>query len=842
MIVTFEDFRADLGLCCVVKVLSLLSILRDFDNIPKVLSWLENESMARIGKYVIRIQQMYRSWKGRRIMERLIALREQVRATIIFHKAGTTINSWIRRYVHKHRVGRIAQRVIIHYFPPSLPDYWYNPRTTRTHKTKPTVLLNYECVPVPLPEAGFECLVSCIFCSQKAQVNCDNCEESMCFSCFKNIHSKGAKMTHHFTYIPTCCNCKFQNATKNCLTCIIERPKPGALVRDVPKADRGLYCDLCFTHTHDQLQQVNDTNHPIAKLRQYDLLKNTTEAYLKQAYLRRKILCKHRYDALVEPCEECGVCSASWRCRDCNQLYCHICLSQIHTSGVFKKHKAERLPYFTVEYAKNYRHQEAIHRTQLKFNKLKKEQERKREQFRKESILKIQTWYRKLFWGRKGRRYMKTLRTRAQRDYRYRLKETKKKTNTFTYKLLDFFSQAPILFSDTKEERVMKRVNIFLRQRVKELIWQNQSDWGFYRHLNPCKGVPKKGFAIGSIEELLDQANNGGYRMPGLITMKRTKSTHQTSTSLIDIIQPGHIIRVRNCLIKVLKVNDNGLEFNSRWSRSSSPEDGEVFYRMPCNEKEAGKLYYKMKYYYQRYQESNLFTKAYWITYAKLLGIAENFCYKLSEPDEKDGPRDKDQKEWLKKSKYYKRKRDWAESYIDKDDSDIDISKSKKITLEGFEDESNDTNEDEQQLEPYIKELLKLLRSETRGGLSELEADKTIMILKKRKPGDEWFATTFEIQLESNRTALMKRDELAEEAKDWQTLYDPFQGVNFYVNVKTKQRLKEEPKQISAYKEKQADKDRKQKEFGDTKLQMTKAKSLSEKSTKGLGGKKMLRR
>ena len=511
MIIPFKECKTDLGLACVIRILSLLSVHSDFLNIPKILIWLENESLAKLEVFVIRIQSMYRSWKGRRTKKQMLSIREQVRRSIIFHKAGTVINTWIRRFVHKHRGARLAQKVLIHYFPPNVPDYWYNPRTTRTHPTKPRILLKYECLPVPLPENGFECIANCIFCNQKAQVNCSNCEESLCFSCYKSSHSKGTKKVHHhFTYIPTCCNCKYQNATKNCLTCIIQRPKPGELVREVAKGDRGLYCDSCFSHTHDQLQQVNDENHPIGKFRQYALLSKTKEAYLKNANLQRKLLCDHKYDALVEPCGECSVNSASWRCRDCHQLYCHVCLSHIHTAGVFKKHVAERLPYFTVEMARSYRQQEAIHRTQNKFNKLKNAEARRREKFRLESIVKIQTWYRKLYWGRKGQRHMKALRIRMRRDFKYRKKETSKKRNTFTYKVLDFFSKAPILFSDTKEEKILKRVNIFWRQSVKQIIWKNQSDWGFYKHLNPCKGIPKRGFDVGTIEELIDQSQNGG--------------------------------------------------------------------------------------------------------------------------------------------------------------------------------------------------------------------------------------------------------------------------------------------------------------------------------------------
>lgn len=835
LIVSFEDFKEDLELACAVRILSLLSMHSEFMTIPKVLKWLDNESMSRLGVFVIRIQSMYRLWKGRRVMEQRIIDREQALAYLVFHKAGTLINKWVRIFLSKHKVARRAQQVYRRLFPCNSPDYWHNPRTTRTFQSKPPILMKYECLHVPIPETRFEFIVACI-CMQKAQVNCNGCEESYCFSCFKNLHCKGKKSNHHFTYIPTCSNCKFQNATKNCLTCIIQRPKPNdvGVERDVPKADKGLYCDCCFTHIHDQLQQVNDANCPLLKFRHYNLLKSTNEGYLKQGNLRRKILSEHKYDNLVEPCEECNFMSASWRCTDCNQLYCHGCLFDIHTSGVFKKHKAERLSYFTIEMAKNYRTQEAIFRTQTKFNKLKKEDARKRERFYLESIVRIQTWYRKSYWGRKGRRQMKALRTKMRRDYEYRKKETLKKRSKFFYKVLDFFSQAPVLFSDTKEERIMKRVNVLWRQQIKEVIWKNSSDWGFYQHINPRKGVPKRGFEIGTIEELIDQAQNGGYRLPGLIDMKQTLKIHRTTTSLVEILKPGEIIRVRDQLIRVVKVGDDGLEFASRWRYKSSPIDGEIFYRMPCDKN----TFYKLKFYYQQFKQSKLATNTYWFTYLKLLSICERFCNQLAEPDEKDGRRDKDQLSWFKKAKYYQRKILWAESFIISDDG---VPKPKTTVDEGF-DEDLDQRSTEKNLEPYIKDLLLILRSETRGGQSEIEAEKTILLLKARKPNTEWYATPIEIQIEQQRISKISNEELIAEAKDWETLYDSFAGKNYYVNRVTKQRMVFEPPQITARKDQEADHLKKQNKFENTKLAVSRSKAAVASSTKSLGGKKFLKR
>ena len=58
----------------------------------------------------------------------------------------------------------------------------------------------------------------------------------------------------------------------------------------------------------------------------------------------------HHFDFTVQPCEECGVRAASWRCNDCTQIYCHTCLTGLHSmGGPFASHRAEKLPYYTKE-------------------------------------------------------------------------------------------------------------------------------------------------------------------------------------------------------------------------------------------------------------------------------------------------------------------------------------------------------------------------------------------------------------------------------------------------------------------------------------------------------------
>jgi hypothetical protein len=63
--------------------------------------------------------------------------------------------------------------------------------------------------------------------------------------------------------------------------------------------------------------------------------------------------------------------------------------------------------------------------------------------------------------------------------------------------------------ADNREEVALKKVPIFLRHRARKFIWNNRSDWDFYRDFDIKKGVPKRGFDVGTIQEL--QVHMGVY-------------------------------------------------------------------------------------------------------------------------------------------------------------------------------------------------------------------------------------------------------------------------------------------------------------------------------------------
>ena len=48
-----------------------------------------------------------------------------------------------------------------------------------------------------VPERGLENTAYCCYCSSPAEVNCLDCEESMCKLCFDSLHCKGQRRLGH---------------------------------------------------------------------------------------------------------------------------------------------------------------------------------------------------------------------------------------------------------------------------------------------------------------------------------------------------------------------------------------------------------------------------------------------------------------------------------------------------------------------------------------------------------------------------------------------------------------------------------------------------------------------
>ena len=169
----------------------------------------------------------------------------------------------------------------------------------------------------------------------------------MCKSHYDSMHCKGQRKSHTKISIPLCGFCKYQVATKSCNSCFLIKHKPGTIHFHIPKHEVGMYCDTCFTHEHDKHEQRIEQD-MAKKKNAVTILNRCKEAYLVQQRLHRKIDTSHRYEDLIQNCEECKWRSASWCCTDCKQVYCNKCLVGLHSmGGAFSRHKAELLPYYT---------------------------------------------------------------------------------------------------------------------------------------------------------------------------------------------------------------------------------------------------------------------------------------------------------------------------------------------------------------------------------------------------------------------------------------------------------------------------------------------------------------
>ena len=201
------------------------------------------------------------------------------------------------------------------------------------------------------------------------------------------------------------------------------------------------------------------------------------------------------------------------------------------------------------------------------------------------------------------RNVLKTLRKKIRLKYFLRKQQTKSIRNQLRYKVRDFFGLAPHLRTDTKEESALKNIPWFLRHRARKFIWPNQSDWGFYRvsSTDPRKGVPKKGFQVGTISELADQALCGGFRLPGGVIVSPKESTHRTVTDMSilneNIIPAGSLVRIRNQIFRVISIGENSIELDRKWrgtARDSSVPL--VMYRLPSEPGESQRRLYTMLY------------------------------------------------------------------------------------------------------------------------------------------------------------------------------------------------------------------------------------------------------
>jgi hypothetical protein len=444
-----------------------------------VVQWLEDEARARVGVFVARIQRMVRR---RRSKDILIHARAEVWRSGEQDRllaAHVACQAMVRRYLTRLRVVKIAQLLLVRYVPHSGALYWNNPNTKVSSWAKPRILRGYDCVSIALPPPLLEYSVKCSNCTRvTAEVNCLNCGDSFCRNCYDSLHCKGKRRLHCYEKIPMCCRCLYQCATKNCATCTLRRPAKGSIEELVRgKRNFGNYCDTCFIHIHDAVDKGNTLSalgRTVASELESGAIK---DAYLVGHALHQRVITNHKFGNLVQACEECMWRSAAWRCVDCDQVYCSKCLQGLHSiGGPFTRHAAEKLPYYPPSLHAQTLKDSLAMRVADKIVQIQRAFLKQMELEKVVYCIMLQAWWRMVLHGHRARLLLKRTRAAQRRAYRVRRYEDMHMRAEAGYKARDVFGRAPALKSDTREEKILKKFNVFRRQDIRRFIYQNRGD------------------------------------------------------------------------------------------------------------------------------------------------------------------------------------------------------------------------------------------------------------------------------------------------------------------------------------------------------------------------------
>lgn len=834
----FDDSRnllAPLSLICgsspqlgLLLCLQLMSEYRSEKWMMAINAYLETESRQRLGLFVIRIQCLVRRRLARKRRAELALLHEIKMRELALTGKVTFIQSIIRRFICRRRVSRRAQTFIIKYVTHDATTYWYNPSTRLSTWTKPKILGDFDCTTIPLPETGLEVMVRCNNCNKDGEVTCVQCEDTYCSNCYFSIHCKGNRRTHTHKVISKCSFCKFQVATKNCMTCILSKPVRGSAQSFMKESDRGRYCDPCFCHAHDayEIELSKDSTKKKAML---EFVSGTKEAYILGQYLHQKLKTNHKFEHLVQTCEECQWRCASWRCDDCNQIYCHKCLVGLHAAGgPFFSHKAEKLPFYTNEmhakYQKDAEDQIMASRMIALIQSTKLNDDEKRYQ----SVLLIQKWWRGRYYARAGKAILKTGRKKIRHAWRLRKREDAERRRGFVYRLRDALGRNPPLPTDSREEAALREVNIFRREKARACILRNLEDWGWYRvsSTEPRKGVPRTGFDVGTVDELISQAKLGGVRLPGKVFLENGKSTHRTAMPLSDFINTDKMVRIGEHLFYVRGVDEEMITFDRKWINSDRPA-GEIMYCVPCTKDEEDGLYYKRKHAMRAFLLNNSLTQSAIGAYVSFLKSLSGYALYMARTAKKNGSV-ADAIEWRDMSLNYDDQVKHMSQYLigdtrrvkpapsSKTAKSAKSAKSKRLAIVGGGEDAATEGKEETDGANSAKPSSKMVANALASARSNAVADDNSIGTEEkkqqyaeemqlpmhlrfgRKPGVRWTATPDELLIRKEQEAKMTTTELISTADDWEEDVNPMTGAVFYHNKVTNEISDSIPRSLQA--------------------------------------------
>ena len=812
-----------------------------------VATWMEKESRARLSRYVRKIGGLYYHMKSavfRRIMRDRIAARAQM---VEYNQQVTEAQRFCRRYIYRRRVQRLAQAVIVKYIPDQGDAYWHNPHTNLSSGHKPKVLGSLDCLSISLPPPALEYVIKCSNCNHShGTMNCAECEDTYCRPCYNDLHCKGNRTTHNYVGIPICGYCKYQNACRTCLTCMTSKPDAESPQALLSETERGLFCDSCFTHMHDENVHKFEAQPEGIKKAAKHLFQKSAEAYLVQHQLQVTLKTEHQYFNLVQDCEECGSHSAQWRCSDCKQVYCNKCLTALHSmGGPFSRHVCSKLPYYTEEMHRSFlddqRTQVFKHRM-AEVNKLWAERAEVR---RQRAILQVQSWWRMIRGAREGRLHMLAMRKYQRRLWRLRQKEMPIR-HSMKHQALTLVGAAPHLHSDTIEEDILREISIFGKQFAREYIWRNKDDWGHYKVGKgklvkfARKGVPRTGFDIGTTRELRAQARCGGYRMPGYVLVKQGESQLKTTCNLKALLKPGMLVKCGPGYFKVRAVSESDIIFDRvyRFSVPLPPEeverqranrnpnreqpnlystrggnDGyvgkEVLYRLPVYADEPRRYTYKAYYILSNYAVSNPLSQVYFSTHARLFNVLGDAAETIQALHKRLGFK-RGAKAWAKTVAIQNRRAKWATDLLNGDDDIDDLGEvtskgkaakkpsSSKVAPEKKDrkvkkgkgmrpkEEAEETEEEKAAREAEEEEARLAAFMGDEVDLDDINDESgTDSRPVTREEGERWIATKEEKEERTKLEAQMTPEELASHAEEWSEHVDPMTENVFWVHDET---------------------------------------------------------
>jgi hypothetical protein len=834
------------------KMLMVLKVLDSCRSEPWFLAlstWMEKEARARLAQYVRKISGIYYHMKSavfRHIMRDRIAARAQLE---VFTQKVTFTQKFCRRYIFRKRAEHLAQAVIVRYLPDQGHAYWHNPHTNLSSTTKPKILGKLDCLTIALPPPGLEYVVKCSNCLDNiGNMNCSECEDTYCRPCFNDLHCKGNRATHNYVSVPMCGYCKYQCGCRTCLTCMTSKPEPDSPQALLSESERGIFCDACFSHMHDENVHKFELQAEDVKKGAKDLFTKTREAYLIQHQLQVRLKTDHQYFNLVQDCEECRSHSAQWRCDDCKQVYCNKCLTALHSmGGPFSKHHSVKLPYYTEEMHKSFLDDQ---RTQVFKNRMQEVNRIwaiRNEQTRQKSVLQVQSWWRMIRGAREGRNHILAKRKAVRRAWRLRQKEMVIR-NSLMHQALTLLGAAPHLHSDTIEEDILREISIFGKQFAREYIWRNKSDWGHYkigegkeaRFLQ--KGVPKTGFDVGSRDELSKQARCGGYRMPGYVLVKQGYSQLKTTCNLKPVLKPGMLVKCGPGYFKVRAVQEGSVVFDRVWrftvplpkeeqDRQRNDRDPnrelpknfghgndnyvgrEVLYRLPVFADEPRRMTYKTYYILSNYLVSNPISQVYFTFHTRLFALLGDTAERIQNMHRQLGFK-RGAKGWGVTAAIQNGRAKWAADMLNGEDDIEDLgdvtaggkaakkrkSAGKKIAPEksstkkgkkgkGVRPVEEAAETEEERIAREAEEEEKALEAfmGDKVDLDDIDMDGTPNGSRPvtREEGERWIATAEEVEARLKLEALMTPEELASHADEWSEHVDPMTENVFWVHDET---------------------------------------------------------